>query len=228
MTRKLVRGYGEIFLPSDNILDQSVAKEILTGKCYPLIAAANDISLIWDIGANIGAAALYFAKNYPSATIHCWEPSQDIVWECLLENTSRISRRTVLSQCGLAADNEQRSMNEWNMSTVTRSCRPQDSDVEIVELPSWNFQPPPRIPEEIGIVKIDTEGCEVEILLALSDRAIVPIYYIEYHSESDRRAIDNLLPEHHLVRCSAERKHRGNLTYVHKGIKTREDRFEIT
>ncbi|MGB5080846.1 MAG: FkbM family methyltransferase [Burkholderiales bacterium] len=29
---------------------------------------------IWDIGANIGAASLYFSECYPDAAIHCFEP----------------------------------------------------------------------------------------------------------------------------------------------------------
>lgn len=227
MTRKLLRGYGEIFLPSDNILDQSVTKEILTGKAYPLIAGPNDVFEIWDIGANIGAATLYFAKSYPQAHITCWEPSQDIVWECLEENANRIQERTTLYPYGLAGSRSVQIMNEWGTSTVTRSCKRQIADVEITSLPAWNFEMPPQLPDGIGIVKIDTEGCEVEILTAMSDRNRVPIYYIEYHSENDRRAIDQLLPEHHLARCSAERKHRGNLTYVHKDINTVEDKFEI-
>lgn len=30
--------------------------------------------VIWDIGANIGAASLYFAERFPQAEIHCFEP----------------------------------------------------------------------------------------------------------------------------------------------------------
>ena len=32
--------------------------------------------VIWDIGANIGAAALYFAARFPGARIHCFEPAR--------------------------------------------------------------------------------------------------------------------------------------------------------
>lgn len=30
--------------------------------------------VIWDVGANIGATALYFAERFPQAEIHCFEP----------------------------------------------------------------------------------------------------------------------------------------------------------
>ena len=224
MVRELVHGYREIFLPSDNTLDRLVMREILAGQAYPKIASSAD--LIWDIGANIGAATLYFAKTYPNAKIVCFEPSQDIVWDCLKENTNRIRSRVTLCPFGLAARSEERSMNEWRDSTVTRSCKHQRGEL-VVELPACKFVTPPT-PQNVTIVKIDTEGCEVEILDALPEKNRIPMFYIEYHSESDRREIDEILPEHDVVRAESKRKHRGTVCYLHRSIETTEDRFEIT
>lgn len=230
--RKRVKDYGEIFLPcydpdkDVNIIDQSVAMEILKGETYPKIAREQDVKMIWDVGANIGVTALYFSKLYPEARIVCFEPSMDIVLECLLLNTEQIGDRCQLHSYGLANCNEIRSMNEWGQSTTTRSCKSQDDEL-VVDLPSCEFRLSDN-PVGVTIIKIDTEGCEVEILESLVHRSNVPIYYVEYHSEKDRREIDSLLPDYHLVRCQSDTKHRGNLCYVHQDIKTNEDKYEIT
>lgn len=73
------------------------------------------------------------------------------------------------------------------------------------------------------MIKIDTEGCEVEILRNLEpyfqDFSLV---YIEYHSEADRREIDSILAStHSLLFSSALQVHRGNVTYIaNNAIKT--------
>jgi hypothetical protein len=73
------------------------------------------------------------------------------------------------------------------------------------------------------MLKIDTEGCEVEILKNLSpyikDFSLI---YMEYHSEPDRREIDALLaPTHSLLFSNALQLHRGNVTYIaNNAIKT--------
>ncbi len=224
MTRKKVFGYGEFFLCSENIIDQTATKEILDGNVYPMVVS--QASIIWDIGANIGAAARWFRKCYPAAEIHCFEPSRDIVWECLQENTGAI-RGCTLHNYGLAAIREKRSMNEWGGATVTRSCRHQKV-VTSQEFPACFFQVPPAEHRKVSIVKIDTEGCEVEILEAMKYKHKIPVFYLEYHSDADRRRIDQLLPEHHLMRASADGKHRGNLCYLRRDISTTEDQSEIT
>jgi hypothetical protein len=48
----------------------------------------------------------------------------------------------------------------------------------------------------VDVLKIDTEGCEVQILESLGDRAkSASIIYIEAHSETDRRAIDRMFAD---------------------------------
>jgi hypothetical protein len=67
-----------------------------------------------------------------------------------------------------------------------------------------------------SILKVDTEGCELEILKNLEpyfhDFSLI---YLEYHSETDRREIDALLaPTHSLLFSNAIQLHRGNVTYI--------------
>ena len=70
--------------------------------------------------------------------------------------------------------------------------------------------------DRIDILKIDTEGCEVPILSRLTN--LIPkikVIYIEYHTDTDRRSIDTLIGESHvLFQARAECAHRGELIYV--------------
>ena len=66
------------------------------------------------------------------------------------------------------------------------------------------------------IIKIDTEGCELPILSSMSESVrAAKVVYLEYHSEEDRIAIDEMLrPTHILYAGSVTFPHRGEFVYV--------------
>jgi hypothetical protein len=72
--------------------------------------------------------------------------------------------------------------------------------------------------QRISLLKIDTEGAEVAILQDIReflDR--IDVIQLEYHSERDRREIDQMLAEQfELLTAQAEVVHRGTVTYVSK------------
>jgi hypothetical protein len=72
----------------------------------------------------------------------------------------------------------------------------------------------PVVMPRAQILKLDTEGCEVEILsgLSLIDYDVV---MLEYHSEANRRRADGILHDCALVGGYARSQHRGILKYVH-------------
>jgi hypothetical protein len=73
---------------------------------------------------------------------------------------------------------------------------------------------------QIDILKMDTEGCETQLLMSLYPFVTgAKIIYIEYHSENDRLFIDGLLTRTHYV-CFARANfpHRGELVYLNKNI----------
>ncbi len=70
------------------------------------------------------------------------------------------------------------------------------------------------------IIKIDTEGCEIAIMLAIPEsfRGAKAVY-LEYHSESDRRKIDQILGETHILyQGKIVNPHRGELVYVRNDV----------
>ena len=71
----------------------------------------------------------------------------------------------------------------------------------------------------IDILKIDTEGCEVEILESIQ-RYIpyIGILMIEYHSDGDRRKIDQLLPDHLMMNAMIGNIHLGTVHYINSRL----------
>ena len=51
-----------------------VANSIFAGTTYPTIPFVTGVKTIVDIGANVGAASVYFAIAYPEAQVYAFEP----------------------------------------------------------------------------------------------------------------------------------------------------------
>ena len=79
--------------------------------------------------------------------------------------------------------------------------------------------------ENVDILKIDTESCEVPILQSLSDYLPdVKVLYVEYHSERDRRMIDGILADTHVLwRGQVSFAYRGEFCYVKRELVPDED-----
>ena len=60
---------------ADTWVSHYVSGEILKGRTYPPIEFVDGIQMIVDVGANVGASAVYFSRLYPQATIHALEPA---------------------------------------------------------------------------------------------------------------------------------------------------------
>ena len=191
-------------------------RSILSGQSYPLFASDFKPKLIIDIGANVGATALFFTTHYPSAQIYCYEPNA-ANFHFLEENTSAIT--TIMRiNVGLSDQNERRKLYIGKSQCLQHSVYPSievSNTFEYIELKSAS--------EEISkyftvpcIMKIDTEGCEVQILKDIGNLLHhISIIYLEYHSEDDRLEIDHLLKANFkLFRADIHIVHRGNLMYV--------------
>ena len=71
----------------------------------------------------------------------------------------------------------------------------------------------------VDVLKIDTEGCEVPILEALSDLLPqVKVIYLEYHNDDDRKEFDRILGDTHLLAHGQMMVHLGEVTYVAKDV----------
>lgn len=191
---------------------------ILNGSEYPLADAPGYAPrVIVDVGANIGAFAVLQALNYPEAIIHCFEPNPRAVR--FLEMNVSMFENVHVHAWGLADADGQAKLFEGAQNLMQNSMF---RSVETVALSS-EIQIRHAGKEfarlglsHISVLKVDTEGVELPILtsceavLGTTDQL-----YVEYHSETDRRRISNLLEKRFVLgRSRADVAHRGTCLYI--------------
>jgi FkbM family methyltransferase len=193
---------------------------VLSGEEYPFLNLPGYAPrLVIDLGANVGASAVFFALHYPGAEVHCYEPSSHNV-AFLERNAAQLPHihchpfgvhdheiaidlflgASQSMQCSVFANVETGSETE---RVTLRRARP-----ALVEIGLGGAGG--------AVLKLDTEGCEVPILRDLGDLLnAIDLIYVEYHSEGDRRAIDALLAERFMLAAATARyPHRGLNLYV--------------
>jgi len=189
-----------------------VSNDIFAGITYPNIPFVSGVKTIFDIGANVGAASVYLAISYPDARVFAFEPGSDAL-ALLRKNVERL-RNVSVFPFGLYSSDKTLSLfhgkNDSVESSVCSTTRT-TSEVERIRLAcAPQFLSEHGI-ETIDVLKIDTEGCEVPILQSLSKHLPnVKALYVEYHSERDRRIIDAMLAETHVL-------WKGHVTFAYRG-----------
>jgi FkbM family methyltransferase len=203
------------FPESGNARDHMMA--IFGGREYPLLEIPDFVPHnIVDIGANVGATVVYFASNYPDASVFCYEPSP-ANFDFLVKNVAGFSNVFPFNYGLFDRDLKvplYQGSSQCLQHSIYRSVET-GNGYEVAELrPASNE----LIARDItpSILKIDTEGCELPILKDIADcLPRVDVIYIEYHSERDRLAIDRLLEQHFsLAHANATLIHRGSNVYI--------------
>lgn len=195
---------------------------VLTGADYPLVfPGIYTPTSIVDIGAHAGAATIYFKSHYPDARVTCFEPCKDS-FRNLVENTRQFDGMKLHNRAlGEATGEAQLFSGQY--SSMQHSLKPNEENtgdfewvsvLSAIEAFDALGEPAP------SIIKIDTEGCELEILTAvLPLLSKVDVIYLEYHSEADRLALDRLLADDFVLYAArADVPHRGTNTYIRNDV----------
>jgi len=214
--------FGERTVPFrcfDTNLGRTVNGEILAGQIYRWPDGVAPPKVIVDIGANVGAAALYFALNFPAAKIFAFEPAPEC--QPLLRENLKDFPNARIEPYGLFDRNLRRRLFVGAQDAVTNS----------LGQSAYNTDAGPEVELKhaaealfalkltgMDCLKLDTEGSEVPILEALAPLVTeTAVVFVEYHSEGDRRRIDLLLAGTHLlVGARVMGPHRGELTYARR------------
>jgi len=188
--------------------------DVISGKSYPIFDRLGRVRTIADIGANVGAAAVYFSLYYPEADIWAFEPGAD-AYRLLCRNAEGSRIRPF--PFGLFNRSRGASLLMGLHDTVTASIAAgsqTQAAAEAIEL--RDAAEALAGLEPIDILKIDTEGCERHILASLGAAALAAkAVYLEFHAEDDRRDFDALFaPTHTLAAARVLAPHRGELCYV--------------
>ena len=167
--------------------------------------------VILDIGANIGAFALWAIGRWPGCRLHCYEPLPSN-FEMLRSNLAHLEGRSV-SLYPFAIGDPGRT----RLFLGRNNCG-EASFFDLGEQSSESVEVVTRLPAVLpraNIIKIDAEGSEIEILSGLGE-IDSDLVLLEYHSEAWRRSADALLAGYVLAGGQVRCPHRGVLKYVHR------------
>lgn len=184
----------------DTFVSAWVAKSILVGTTYPHLPFLDDVRVVFDVGANCGAAAVHFARHHPSATVHAFEPAAAV--RAILERNAAAWPNVVVHPFGLFDRDTHAALYHGAESIMAsvhhRSVNADESeDVQLRDAGPWAAS---EGIERVDVLKVDVEGCEAEVLRSLQPLLpTVQVLYVEYDSRVARREIDQLLaPTHDL------------------------------
>ena len=195
--------------------------DVLTGNVYkPVQLKDFSPTRIIDIGANVGASAIYFHSQYPNAQVNCFEPSTKN-FRYLTQNLQDINHIT-LNPFGLSDTTKITTLFQGKTQclqySIFKNIEVSESG-EQIQLKAA-FDEVKEIIENQTVIKIDTEGCEFPILNSIKTLFNqLQVIYLEFHSEKDRIRIDNLLNQTHgLWNASVKHPHRGDVCYLHRSL----------
>ena len=173
---------------------------------------------ILDIGANVGMFAIWALKRWNPSIVCCYEPLKSN-FEFLkknIENIPETDTKFILENKAVEAPSNKLYVgrsNSGQASFYKTDCV--DEDFEEVESVRAESLP------DAFILKIDTEGCEKDILINYFRRKFTPALVIfEYHSDKDRRFLDDFMYyNHYRILCGRVYSYRwGLMKYLYNKI----------
>lgn len=199
-------------------------RRILAGKDYPVLPIPGySVETVVDVGANLGAFTIFMAAHFSDARFYCFEPSPGAV-EFLRRNVAQTHSAKVFP-IGLFSEDTSMSLFEGASQCLQNSLynsAETSETTQTVELRHAGRMMKELKLDHISILKVDTEGAELPVLKALQARlSDIDQIYLEYHSEDDRREIEKMLAESHvLAGANAKHVHRGTNQYIRVGLLT--------
>lgn len=189
------------------------------GGLPPRVLSAAPVVL--DVGANVGVFAAYACLAYRAAAVHSFEPAPATL-ELLRANAAQFPAVAV-HPFGLGRADAQVELYLDRANSGANSVRPRHARNARARVPV-PIRHAGAVWDELGldavdVLKVDTEGCEVEVLEALGPRLDrVRVVLAEYHTPGDRRRIDALLPRHLLFGTAIHSVRLGVVKYVREDL----------
>ena len=162
-----------------------------------LAAAASEVRMVLDIGANVGATALYFSRVFPNARIHAFEPAP--VNFALLAKNAASCPRIQAHNFALGAEDATvdlyASDNPVNFGGYslhsTGSDTSKKTSIPVRKVSSVLEQ---LSVDAVDVIKVDTEGAEWDIMTSIPERILAGTRYItgELHGNRDFALLDYL------------------------------------
>jgi FkbM family methyltransferase len=160
--------------------------DIFLGGEYDGIAS--DPRVILDLGANIGAATLYFHSRFPHARIYAVEADPDTA-QRLRRNVNDLANVEVV-QCAVGGRTRRGVFERsWRSSASRLAVGPDQSGIEI-DVYSFDDLLERCGIDRVDLLKIDIEGAEFELLDHASRLADVAEVVVELHRDHPDARVD--------------------------------------
>jgi FkbM family methyltransferase len=163
----------------------------------------DDVRVVLDIGANIGVAALYFARAFPHAVVHAFEPEPGncAVLQANAQSIARIRPHAF----ALGAQDGEITLFDSDDKTNFGGYSTHGMGVDPTRSKTVPVRHAAGALSQLGIgrvdiIKIDTEGSEWEILTAMGRATLKDVRVIlgELHGRRDFALLDFLQPDFHI------------------------------
>jgi len=205
---------------ADTITSRWVCRQILVGKTYPVVPFADDVRIVFDVGANCGAATVHFARRYPDATIHAFEPGSEA--GAILQRNAAGFPNVQVHGFGLHSVDQVVPLYKGREDTILGSVFRRDINVdesEPVQLRAGGAWAAEQGIRRIDVLKVDVEGCEVDVLESLVPLlATVKVLYVEYDSRAARREVARLVGATHELYTGVMFLDQGECVYLRKDL----------
>jgi FkbM family methyltransferase len=216
-----VDGGGTVeFECAPDVVSRWMHGDILAGKTYPYLPFVDDVRVVFDVGANCGSVSIHFARHYPDAEIHAFEPGTE--QRGYLERNVAELANVHVHPIGLHSVDQEVPLyfgdGNTGLASITRRAVNLDASERVVLRAARAWAAEHGI-ERIDILKLDVEGCEPEVLSSLAPLLpTVKVLYLEYDSRGSRRAMADLLGATHELYRGLVFLDQGECIYLRKDL----------
>lgn len=190
----------------------------MVAHCAKVFAGEYDVPIdfgrsphVLDVGANVGAFSIWACHRWPGATVSAYEPNPKADHD-LRRNLTANGGGVQAHLCAVRAEAGRAKLysgrHNLGEASLSRGGDQTDEYVDVDCIAAASL-------DDCDVLKIDTEGCELEILTHYTGRPSLVL--LEFHSRDDRVRIDRLMcwaRGYGLLRADVHHLDRGTLAYV--------------
>lgn len=175
--------------PTDYNVSDDHCGDVLRGS-YDVPYNPDHPPVVLDIGANVGAFARWAAERWPGCEVHSYEPNPKVL--PLLHRTIKDHNLLCSThQCAVSNKDGEADLSEGphncGEGSIVSDFGTTKHKVHVLDAANLPFA---------NVLKLDTEGCELQILMRLHDVNRLETFsavMMETHSPQDREAIMALM-----------------------------------
>ena len=172
--------FGDFYLPNDAGSNWLIDNKFFDWESYIdgfIKDLSNEMNII-DVGSHVGFITCKFSKHFKNGIIYSFEPSK-ISYSYLIKNID-LNMLNNVKHYNLAVGDKECNVGLTNNDNLFLNEIDIDgTDVKMITIDSLKL-------ENIGMIKIDAEGFEIQVLRGLNDTIKInkPILFIEIHDHN--------------------------------------------